>query len=126
MSQVEVISRVERRRRFTPQERAEILAEAAQTSVSAVCRRLSLSRSLIQSWRTKELRPSGAVAGSQPRAAFARLALADARGKKAKTAAAPSTSIRLEVGSDMALVFPATVDPRELAQFVAALKMGLA
>ena len=53
MGQMEIITRTERRRRWTPGERAAIMAEADRPglSVKAVARRHDIAESLLYGWR---------------------------------------------------------------------------
>jgi len=66
----EIVARVERRRQWTPQEKAALLAEieAAGGQVSVVARRHGISKSLLYNWRSAwkaaALAASGAAAGS--------------------------------------------------------------
>jgi transposase len=50
----EIIARVERRRQWTPQEKATLLAEveASGGQVSVVARRRGISKSLLYNWRS--------------------------------------------------------------------------
>ena len=55
MSRVEVIARTERRRSYTDEQRAEVLAEAARPGavVAQVARRYGITESLIYDWRKR-------------------------------------------------------------------------
>ncbi|MET0372689.1 MAG: transposase [Rhizorhabdus sp.] len=66
MSRLEIITRVERRRRYGDEERAAVLAQCAEpgATVVGVSRRLGISASLIHGWR-KSLREAARIA-SEP------------------------------------------------------------
>ncbi|PAX06311.1 IS66-like element accessory protein TnpA [Sphingomonas lenta] len=55
MSRVEIIARTERRRSYTDEQRAEVLAEAARPGavVAQVARRYGIAESLIYDWRKR-------------------------------------------------------------------------
>ena len=54
MDRVEVITRVERRRKWTDAEKAAVLAEtdAPGTNVAAVARKHGIARSVVYNWRS--------------------------------------------------------------------------
>jgi transposase len=72
MSQITVLTGPERRRRWHPDDKMRILAEAfsAGACVAEVARRHDVSTGLIYSWRAK-------LRGELPQAAFAQAVLAD-------------------------------------------------
>jgi transposase len=66
MSEVEVLARVERRRRWTPAEKAALLAEveAEGGKIRVVARRHGISESLLYNWRSAKKAAVEAGAGS--------------------------------------------------------------
>ena len=64
MAAAEIIVRAERRRNWSDQDRARILAECRQpgNTVTSVAERYDVSQSLIYHWRTKERERAAAVA----------------------------------------------------------------
>ena len=67
----EIIARVERRRQWTPQEKAALLAEveASGGQVSVVARRHGISKSLLYNWRSAWKSAALAARGAAPRSA---------------------------------------------------------
>jgi transposase len=69
MDRVEVITRVERRRKWTNAEKAAVLAEsdAPGTNVAAVARRHGIARSIVYNWRSaRRAQAIAAIPGSGP------------------------------------------------------------
>jgi transposase len=66
MSEVEVLARVERRRRWTPAEKATLLAEveAEGGKIRVVARRHGISESLLYNWRSAKKAAVEAGAGA--------------------------------------------------------------
>ena len=66
MSEVEIIARVERRRKWTMEEKAALVAEveAAGGRVRPVARRHGISESLLYNWRSAWKATAAAAAGS--------------------------------------------------------------
>lgn len=85
---VEVLTGVERRRRWAAEEKARIVAEtmAPGMTVSAVARRHGVSRGLVFTWR--RLARSGALGGTAPRMIPVRIAGAEAPAAESPAAAA--------------------------------------
>ena len=72
----EIIARVERRRQWTPEEKAALLTEveASGDQVSVVARRHGISKSLLYNWRSAWKAAALAARGSTPtRAGFIQL-----------------------------------------------------
>jgi transposase len=67
----EIIARVERRRQWTPQEKAALLAEVEATGgrVSVVARRHAISKSLLYNWRSAWKAAALVARGAAPRSA---------------------------------------------------------
>ncbi|HYX32185.1 MAG TPA: transposase, partial [Oligoflexus sp.] len=53
MSKTQIITGVERRRKFSDEEKANIVAEAMDSTMSAVARKHGISNSLLHSWKKK-------------------------------------------------------------------------
>lgn len=66
MSEVEILARIERRRKWTPEEKAALLAEveAAGGKVRRVARRHGISESVLYNWRSARKAALEAGAGS--------------------------------------------------------------
>jgi transposase len=67
MDRVEVITRVERRRKWTDAEKAAVLAEtdAPGTNVAAVARKHGIARSVVYNWRSaRRAQAIAAIAGA--------------------------------------------------------------
>ena len=67
----EIIARVERRRQWTPEEKAALLAEVEATGggVSLVARRHGISKSLLYNWRSAWKSAALVARGAAPRSA---------------------------------------------------------
>ncbi|HVY88075.1 MAG TPA: transposase [Hyphomonadaceae bacterium] len=69
MDRVEVITRVERRRKWTDAEKAAVLAEtdAPSTNVAAVARKHGIARSVVYNWRSaRRAQAIAAIPGAGP------------------------------------------------------------
>jgi len=69
MDRVEVITRVERRRKWTDAEKAAVLAEtdAPGTNVAAVARKHGIARSVVYNWRSaRRAQAIAAIPGAGP------------------------------------------------------------
>jgi transposase len=69
MSKLEVVTRVERRRRWTEAEKAAVLSETdvAGANVAAVAQKHGISRSLIYNWRSaRQAKAVAAMPGTGP------------------------------------------------------------
>jgi transposase len=69
MDRVEVITRVERRRKWTDAEKATVLAEtdAPGTNVAAVARKHGIARSVVYNWRSaRRAQAIAAIPGAGP------------------------------------------------------------
>ena len=114
MAKIEVIETATvRRRRYSRDEKQALLAECAQTSMSAVARRRSIARSLLQRWKTdhRELERSSAPIPST----FIRLEAAPERSPTSQTS---SATIRIASKSGLSIELPAGIDLAQLAAFV--------
>lgn len=118
MSKVQVITGVERRRRFTDGEKLEILREAYQggESVSAVARRHQVSSSLIHSWRKKFLPPPTLADHSAPAAPFARLRIPE------EVAPMGESPIRIHWEEQCVIELPPHYCHMQIASLVSALR----
>ena len=118
---VEVITSVERRRRWSEAEKLAILADAAVTSVSAAARKAGVAASLVFRWRGQLGMNGMALAGPLPAAAsaFAPVRIAP----EAASAAGPGT-IEIELASGARMRITGAVDVAMMAAAIAALAGG--
>lgn len=141
MDRVEVITRVERRRRWTDAEKAAVLAEtdAPGTNVAAVARKHGIARSVVYNWRSArraqaiaaipgagpiEFIPLGVVGGSsedQP-AESPVLASAAARNAGDGPSADRGGMIEVELANGVRLRVDGQVNERALYRVLRALK----
>lgn len=111
-----MITGVERRRKFSDEEKSKIVAEIANTSLSIVGRKYGISLSALSNW--KKLFPAKS---------FALVQLSD---EEAKPVQAPKISppiqssdvIRVTVQKRIVVEFPLSSDPSAIAQFIKALE----
>ncbi len=94
MGEVEVIARVERRRRWTPEEKIALLAEveAEGGRVSVVARRHRISDSLLYNWRSAFKAAASMASGETLE--FVPVGMIGDRGAAISEAATPSTTPR--------------------------------
>src|ERR1700710_568024 len=104
MSQITVLTGPERRRRWRPEDKMRIVAEAFSPGacVEAVARRHDVSRGLIYTWRRKLRREL-----PQPAAAFAEAVLAE----EPSRAAAPTIAIVVELPGSGRVSIAASASP---------------
>jgi transposase len=107
MSQIEVLSSPERRRRWSTEQKRSIVAEAfaAGASVREVARRVDVVPSLIYRWR-RDLRT--AVAG------FSEVVVSSGPGERTP---AGQAALEIELGQDIRVRIAATA-PKELASAI--------
>ena len=127
----EIISRVERRRKWTAEQKVKILTEVLKgATVSAVADRNGISRSQLYAW--KKLAQRGDIAGisltEQPKSTFAPVRIEAAPPFPAPAVAAPPAQLQRRPGAiEIALTngrivrADAEIDPVRLARLVAAL-----
>jgi transposase len=127
----EIISRVERRRKWTPEQKVKILTEVLKgASVSAVADRSGISRSQLYTW--KKLAQRGDIPGisltEQPKSTFAPVRIEAAPPFPAPAVAAPPAHLQRRPGAiEIALTngrivrADAGIEPVRLARLVAAL-----
>lgn len=120
MSKTQVIMGVERRRKFPDEEKARIVSEMAETSMTAVSKKHGIAMSALSKWKKKF-----------PPKSFALLELNDAPpkavndSKPAKQIDPPppaSNVIRVIVQKRIVVEFPLTVEPGAIALFIKALE----
>lgn len=125
MGQVTVFSGRERRRRWSEEERLQILSEAFAPGacVAEVCRRHDVSSALIYTWRRKLLEASAAQQAEAPDAlatpVFAE-AVIDASAVAASAAEHPAMIIDLPRGKRLSIF--AAASPRLVAAALKALR----
>lgn len=114
--QVEVLTGVERRRRWAAEEKARIVAETCEpgATVSAVARRHGVSRGLVFTWR--RLARGGALGGTAPRMIPVQIAETGAVAPATKSSAATSAArtgaglIEIDLGDGRRVRVGADVD----------------
>lgn len=124
MTNIEVMARVERRRRFTEEEKDRLVQESLRPgmSVAAVARQNEISQSLLFSWRRERRLKSSSDSTIDRRPANTPAALP---GFVRVEAAEPSTDenfIRVHLDEEMVIEFPLATDPRRLVAIVHAIK----
>jgi transposase len=102
MPQVSVIMGPERRRRWRPEEKLAVLAEAFApgASVTEVSRRLDVATSLIYQWRQQAMSSPGFVAA---------VVADEGEGRKARLSASPVIVVELESGARVSIGASASV-----------------
>jgi len=92
MAEVEIVARVERRRKWTIEEKAVLLAEveAEGGKVKLVARRHRASESLLYNWRSAWKAAARAAIGASGAVAFVPLGVLDAACSEAPAARAPA------------------------------------
>lgn len=125
---VEIISRVERRRKWTAEEKVKVLTEALEpgATVSAVADRNGISRSQLYAW--KRLAQSGSIPGislnGRPKPLFAPVRI-EAAPPSAPTIAAPTAelqrAIEIALANGRIVRVEEGIEPVKLARLVAAL-----
>jgi transposase len=123
-SRVEVITGVERRRRWSVAEKLRLVEEASRpgTSVSAVARRRGVCRSLLFTWRRQHR--EGALVRSDGDPCFVPVAFAanpPGRSSAADVVERPLGLIEVELPNGCRLRVDRGVDPRALRRVVVAL-----
>ena len=118
---VEVITSVERRRRWSEAEKQAILADAAATSVSAAAGRAGVAASLVFRWR-RQLDMNGmALSAASPAAASA---FAPVRIAPEAPGPVGRGTIEIELASGARLRITGVVDVSTLTAAIAALAVG--
>jgi transposase len=86
LADVEIMARVERRRKWTAKDKAALLAEVAAAGgrVSIVARRHGIAESVLYNWRAA-WKAASAVLHSQPSTAFIPLGLVDGSAHRTQT-----------------------------------------
>ena len=123
LGRMEILTGVERRRRWSPEEKLEILREASApgSSVGAVARRHDISRSQIYQWRrafrSGKLRPeSFAVVDFLP------VEVCDDDESPVDEEAPLGCMVSIELRHDRTLRFPSTLPCHEIRRLVAAVE----
>src|SRR3954454_23258492 len=104
MTEVEIVARVERRRKWTIEEKAALLAEveAEGGKVRLVARRHRVSESLLYNWRSSWKAAVAAAASSSRALAFVPLGLLGEAGGEAPPVLPPAEPLRPREGGDRA------------------------
>ena len=110
-----------RRRRYSPEQKKAILAEAASpgTTVTEVSRRHQVTRSLIHNWRRQE---AASLLGATVRFSPVRGAAELAQPKQAEAAPPPCGRIEIVLGGDVCLKLEGPVDEESLRRVVRMLR----
>lgn len=118
MNRVQILSGVQRRRRFSSDEKKMIVAESLTpgASASAVARRHDIAPSLLYVWKKTFAKPKEAlIVSPSSENTFVRLVPSQPH-KDTKGGV-----IRVRANSGVVVEFPVSVDLRQLAIFVASL-----
>jgi transposase len=110
-----------RRRRYSPEQKKAILAEAAApgTTVTEVSRRHQITRSLIHNWRRQE---AASLLGATVRFTPVRVPAELAQPKQAAVAPSPCGRIEIALGGDVCLRLEGPVDEESLRRVVRVLR----
>jgi len=102
LAEVEIVARVERRRKWTIEEKAALLAEveAEGGKVKLVARRHRMSESLLYNWRSAWKAAAAATIGSSGAVAFVPLGVLGEAGGEASAALLPAEPPRLHPHED--------------------------
>ena len=113
---VEVIAGVERRRLFTDEQRARIVAETFRPGVSivAVARRHDLPPRLLYLWRSR-LKQAGLVSTTQ-------VDDADAFVQAATVASDAEVVVRVHFQDPLVIDFPVIIDAKKIAEILRSLR----
>lgn len=113
MERVEVITSIERKRRFSDQQKFAILAEAKRTTVAHAAAKYEISPSVIYTWKHKIKDGCHAVAKTVP--AFVKVA---PEPPKPEVSEQP---IYVHLG-EVVVEFPTSVDMKSLLSFIQTLR----
>jgi transposase len=139
LSEVEIVARIERRRKWTAEEKAALLAEvdAAGGKVKPVARRHRISESVLYNWRSARRAAVDAI-GAQDAVAFVPIGVVGGSGGKGVPMLAPPepeqlqqpSSVNRDLGGRIEIALPSgahiwadsSVSERVLSQVLRALK----
>ncbi len=117
MSKTQIITGVERRRKFSDEEKSAMVAETMDSKLSVVARKYGIATSVLHRWKKQF-----------PASSFALLEVKDADVKQSKPSIPPSkqvepspeisNSIRVILQKNIVVEFPMTADPWAIAQFI--------
>lgn len=116
MSKTQVIVGVERRRRFTDEDKMRIVSEIADTSLSAVSRKYNIAMSALSLWRKKFLPKAFALVEVSKDFGSSTLYPSSAKVVDEN----PLLPIRVLLPKNIVVEFPLAVDLKAIAQFVRA------
>ena len=115
MSKTQVITGVERRRKFSDEDKARIVAEIAESSLSIVSRKYGISLSCLSNWKKKFSTKS-----------FALVKVQGGRVKPSSAKSLPYSSrtdvIRVVIHQNVFVEFPLSSEPTAIARFIRALE----
>lgn len=125
MAEVEIMARVERRRKWTAKEKAALLREVAAEGgkVSIVARRHGIAESVLYNWRAAWKAASAALQ-SEPSTNFIPLGLVDASAHRAQTGASQGEAGKIEIAlpNGARISVDAFVNEKTLARVLRAMK----
>ena len=121
MSEVEIVSRIERRRKWSASEKAALLAEidAEGGRVTLVARRHRMSESLLYNWRSARKAALASANGAEP-VEFLQLGVVGDR--SAPSAVAGPGLIEVDLPSGVRFRVDASVSEKALARVLRAMK----
>jgi len=120
---VEIITSVERRRRWSEAEKQAVLADAAETSVSAAARKAGVAASLVFRWR-RQWDMSGMALPAPPSTAASAFAPVRIAPQAAASGMAGPGTIEIELASGARMRITGAVDATTLTAAIAMLAGG--
>ena len=123
MKKVEIVTSVERRRRFTAEEKVEIVAQSYEpgATVASMARKHEISPSLLYAWR-KAYPPGGDFFAQDRSTALATTPQVFARALLPRNTEPCSEPIRLHLYEQMVIELPASVDVAVVSDLIRALR----
>lgn len=116
MSKTQIITGVERRRRFSTEQKLKIVSEIAETSLSEVSRTHGIAMSVLSTWK-KKLKPKSF--------AFAQIEVDSSKSlaKPSEPALAESReAIRIVINMRIVVELPLSIEPGAVAKLIRALE----
>lgn len=111
---------IERRRKFTESEKASLLMEAMETSITAVSEKHGIARAVLHSWKRKGSSRAFALVEVNEKADPTDTP--QSHSLKIKPTTVCPDMIRVVVQRKFVVEFPLTVDPAGIAHFIKALE----
>ncbi len=121
MGKTQIITGVERRRKFKDEEKAALVAEAETSALSPVARKHGISPSILHVWKKKFPPKSFAlVEVSEPGSKSSNPVVPSVN--QIESPQPPSNMIRVIVQKRIVVEFPLTAEPSAIALFIKALE----